>query len=294
LVSLINDAGLVGFQTLNARSGVVESERLRTSSGLRFAVSETETTKTTLDSVETALGENAGLKARRTILTGTDTVLQAGVNAANNVRDTLVELNAIAIQAQATNIETETRDDLIDRFEILRDRLAGQVDQANVNGVNVVAENAPDFTIKDGEGNNIRIESEDLSAQGLGISHIKVDLVSEATASATLLKTALTTLDARQAALEEKADEVGDALNKVKTATGYIPNGVAELIDPDITLQNAELRAIDIRQRLGETALAIANVDGFSLVGLVKADIGSIRQYSENSSDKPEPKPPDD
>jgi hypothetical protein len=60
--------------------------------------------------------------------------------------------------------------------------------------------------------------------------------------------------------------------------TGHIPNGVAELIDPEITLQNAELRAIDIRQRLGATALAIANVDGFALVGVVRNGMQSISQ----------------
>jgi flagellin len=284
LVSLISDAALVGFQTLNARSGVVESERLRTSNDMRFAVSETESTKTTLDSIETAIGLDAGLIARRTILTGTDTALQAGVAAGNNVRDTVVELNAIAIQTKATNIETDTRDELIERFETLRQRLAGQVDQATVNGVNVIAENAPNFTIKDTEGNDIRIESQDLSAQGLGISHISVTLPSAATDSATVLKSALTTLDKRLATLEKKADEVSSGLDKAKTATGFIPNGVAELIDPDITLQNAELRAIDIRQQLGETALAIANVDGFALAGLVRSDSSNIKTFHESGS----------
>jgi flagellin len=285
LVSLISDAAMVSFQTLNARSGVVESARLRGSNDVRFAVSDDETTKTTLDSVESALGEDAGLRARRTILSGADTALQAGVAAAKGVRDTVVELKAIAIQAEAENIETETRDDLIERFETLRNRLAGQVDQATVNGVNVIEEYAPDFKIKDTEGNDIKIESQDLSAQGLGISHVKVTLTSQATESAALLKTTLTTLDSRIETLEAKADEIGAAHDTAKTATGYMPNGVAELIDPDITLQSAELRAIDIRQRLGETALAIANVDGFALIGLVRSDAGSIKQSAQSGSD---------
>ena len=278
MVTLISDSAMIGFQTLNARSGVVDSARLRTESQMRFAVSETETTKTTLDSVETALGEDAALKSRRTILTGTDTALQAGLKAAEGIRDTLVELGAIAIQAQATNIEPTARDDLIERFETLRNRLEGLLDQATVNGVNVIAENAPNFTIKDTEGNSIKIEPQDLSAQGLGISHLSATLPSAATTANTLIKSALTTFDERVATLQEKADEVSSALEKAKTATGHIPNGVAELIDPDITLQNAELRAIDIRQRLGETALAIANVDGFAFAGLVRVDSNNIKQ----------------
>ena len=278
MVTLISDAAMVGFQTLNARSGVVEGDRLRTASQMRFAHSDSETTKTTLDSVETALGEDAGLKARRTVLTGTDTALQAGLKAAEGIRETIVELGAIAIQAKASNIEPSAREDLVERFETLRDRLEGQVDQATVNGVNVITENAPTFSIKDSEGNTIKIEPQDLSAQGLGISHLSATLPSAATTAAGLIKTALTTFDARLATLQDKADEVGVALNKAKTATGHIPNGVAELIDPDVTLQNAELRAIDIRQRLGETALAIANVDGFAFAGLVRTDTNNIRQ----------------
>ena len=258
---------------------------MRAESDLRFAVSDTDTTKTTLDQVETALGVDAGLRARRTVLSGTDTALQAGLSAATDLRETLVELSAIAIQAQATNIEQDARDDLVDRFETLRGRLEGQVSFAKVNGLNFIDENPPNFVIKDLEGKDIRITSEDLSAQGLGISHINVTLSSEATTSATLLATALETFDSRLATLQGTADEVSSALDKARTATGHIPNGVAELIDPEITLQNAELRAIDIRQRLGATALTIANVDGYALAGLVRAGSESI-SFSGSGSDR--------
>ncbi|MBT4018830.1 MAG: hypothetical protein HOE62_12835 [Alphaproteobacteria bacterium] len=278
LVSLISDAAMIGFQTLNARSGIVESDRLRAENDLRFAVSENETTKTTLDQVEIALGKDAGLVARRTVLFGTDTSLQAGLTAAEGLRDTIVEMAAIALQAKATNIDQEARDDLITRFETLRERLAGQVSFGEVNGLNFIDENPPNFVIKDTQGDKIRIASEDLSAQGLGISHVSVTLTSEATASATLLATALTTFDSRLKTLQTTADKVSSALDTAKTVTGHIPNGVAELIDPEITLQNAELRAIDIRQRLGATALAIANVDGFALVGVVRNGMQSISQ----------------
>ena len=278
MVSLISDAAMVSFQTLNARSKVVESARLRTENDLRFAVSENETTKTTLDSVETALGVNAGLVARRTVLSGTDTALQAGLSAAEGLRETIVELSAIAIQAKATNIDQDTRDELIERFETLRERLPGQLSFGTANGLNFIDENPPNFVIKDTEGNKIRIASEDLSEVGLGISQLSVTLESEATASATVLATALTTFDSRLATLQSTADQVSSALATANTATGHIPNGVAELIDPDITLQNAELRAIDIRQRLSTTALAIANVDGFALVGVVRNGSQSISQ----------------
>ena len=285
MVSLISDAALVGFQTLNARSGIVENDRLRAENDLRFAVSDSETTKTTLDQIEIALGEDAGLVARRTVLYGTDTALQAGLTAAEGLRGTIVELNAIALQAKASNIDEEARDDLIDRFEILRERLSGQVSFGEVSGLNFIDENPPNFVIKDTRGDKIRIESEDLSAQGLGISQVSVTLTSEATASATLLATALETFDSRLETLQTTADQVSSALDTAKTVTGYIPNGVAELIDPDITLQNAELRAIDIRQRLSTTPLAIANVDGFALVGVVRNGSQSVSQ-SLGSSDK--------
>jgi len=276
MVSLINDSSLIGLMTLNARSGVVQGDLLRAESAQRFA-SEVAKTKTPgqLDTVELSLGNIAGFKTTRISLTGADTAIVAAVDAAKGIRDTLTELGAITIQAEATNIDPDTRDALIERFETLRGRLEGQVDQAGVNGANFIAENAPDIKIKDAEGETIEIKAQDLSAQGLGISHLSTTLPSEATAGKALIKTALTTLETRIGELEASATEVGDALDAARRITHlHVESGVKDLIDPDITLESAELRALDIRQQLGEHALAIANVNGFSFVSLIRPGVG--------------------
>jgi len=272
MVSLISDLGLVGLTTLNARTGVVQGDLLRADSALNFA---TESNKTRLKgdfvTVEISLANVAGFQTTKMSLTVADTAVAAAIEAAKGIRDTVTELSALSIQAEAENLDTETRDGLIERFETLRDRLAGQVDQATVGGANFIAENAPDAKIQDAQGETITVGAQDLSAQGLGISHVKVTLPSEASASHTLLQTALTTLVTRLESLESSATEVGTALDAVHRITNrHVEKGVKDLIDPDITLENAELRAIDIRQRLGEHALAIANVNGFSFVGLVR------------------------
>ena len=120
---------------------------------------------------------------------------------------------------------------------------------------------------------------------GSSVAVVFVKICGITCAEDALLATALETFDSRLATLQGTADEVSSALDKARTATGHIPNGVAELIDPEITLQNAELRAIDIRQRLGATALTIANVDGYALAGLVRAGSESI-SFSGSGSDR--------
>lgn len=287
MVSLISDLGLVGLMTLNARSGVVQGNLLRAESSLNF-VNETAKTKTkgSLDTVEISLGGVAGFNARKVSLAAADTAVVAAVDAAEGIRDTVTELGAIAIQAKAANIEPDTRDELVERFETLRERLEGQVDQATVNGVNFIAESAPDIKIQDTEGNTIKIEAQDLSAQGLGISHVSATLTSEATASETLIKTALTTLDTRITSLKASATEVDGALDAARRVTNlHVESGVKDLIDPDVTIESAELRAIDIRQQLGEHALAIANVNGFSFVSLIRPGVGgALAANGSNSS----------
>ncbi len=278
MVSLINDSGLIGLQSLNAQSGIVGGSLLQTENSPRFANQQTRGHRNQLDSVESELGNIAGLRATRSSLTVTDTAIASAVNAAEGIRETVLELGAIAVQAEADNIDAAARDKLIERFETLRERLEGQVDQATVGDVNLIAEGAGNLSVTTAEGETIKIEAQDLSAQGLGITQISVNLPEEAKATDTVLKKALKTLDSRVEELEKSATAVGNALESAKTATGHMPTGVAELIDPDITAQNAELKAIDIRQRLGEQILAIANVDGFSFVGLVKQGSAGIQQ----------------
>lgn len=278
MVSLISDSGLIGLQSLNARSGIVGGNLLQTENSPRFANQQTSSGRSTLDSVGSNLGNIAGIRAAKNGLTVTDTALASAVTAAEGIRETVLELGAIAVQAEADNIDEQTRNNLIERFETLRERLEGQVDQATVGDVNLIAEGAGNLTVTTSEGEEIKVEAQDLSAQGLGISQISVTLPTEAKATDTVLKKALTTLDTRVDELEKSAAAVGSALDSAKTATGHMPTGVAELIDPDITAQDAELKAIDIRQRLGEEILAIANVDGFSFVGLVRQDSAGIQQ----------------
>jgi flagellin len=294
MVSLISDLGLIGLITLNARSGVVKGDLLRADSAINF-VTEAAKSKTAgnLDIVEVSLGGVAGYQAAKMSIAAADTSVAAAVVAAEDIRDTVTELGTIAIQAKAANIDPATRDELIRRFETLRQRLEGQVDKATVGGVNFIAENAPDLKIKDAEGETIKIAAQDLSAQGLGISHISVTLTSEAVASEKMIKKALATLDTRIGELKASETEIDVALDAARRITQrHVESAVRDLIDPDITRQSAELRALYIRQRLGEHALAIANVNGFSFVGLIRPGVGvGGALASDGSASKVYPNP---
>jgi flagellin len=272
----------------------VKGDLLRADSAINF-VTEAAKSKTAgnLDIVEVSLGGVAGYQAAKMSIAAADTSVAAAVVAAEDIRDTVTELGTIAIQAKAANIDPATRDELIRRFETLRQRLEGQVDKATVGGVNFIAENAPDLKIKDAEGETIKIAAQDLSAQGLGISHISVTLTSEAVASEKMIKKALATLDTRIGELKASETEIDVALDAVRRITQrHVESAVRDLIDPDITRQSAELRALYIRQRLGEHALAIANVNGFSFVGLIRPGVGvGGALASDGSASKVYPNP---
>ena len=188
MVSLISDSGLIGLQSLNARSGIVGGNLLQTENSPRFANQQTSSGRSTLDPVESNLGNIAGIRAAKNGLTVTDTALASAVTAAEGIRETVLELGAIAVQAEADNIDEQTRNNLIERFETLRERLEGQVDQATVGDVNLIAEGAGNLTVTTSEGEEIKVEAQDLSAQGLGISQISVTLPTEAKATDTVLK----------------------------------------------------------------------------------------------------------
>jgi flagellin-like hook-associated protein FlgL len=80
---------------------------------------------------------------------------------------------------------------------------------------------------------------------------------------------ALVALDTRETALVATADSLTPEIENANTAlTALTDKSFRELIDPDLSEEDAALKALVIRDELGSFRPPIANVDGQSIIGL--------------------------
>ncbi len=96
-------------------------------------------------------------------------------------------------------------------------------------------------------------------------------------ATATAMRTALTSFDTQ-------AGKVGSALNQVGSEANFVSNqitfnkskidslntGLGSLVDADLAKESANLQALQIRQQLGTQALSMANQAPQTLLSLFK------------------------
>jgi flagellin len=197
-------------------------------------------------------------------------------NAAETVKDLLVEMKALIVTAQGENVDrAKLQDDII--------QLAGQiqstVNAAQFNGKNLLlaAPGVDDMNVlasldRDGTGavtvSNITVESQDVLAIYTAVSGYDVNdgAGGEATALADIETQIQAAIDAAAAfgSAEKRLDIQASFVGKLVDS---MTSGIGALVDADMEAASARLNALVVQQ-LGLQALSIANSNSQGLLSL--------------------------
>jgi flagellin len=195
-------------------------------------------------------------------------------NAAETVKDLLVEMKALIVTAQGENVD---RAKLQDDITQLAGQIQSTVNAAQFNGRNLLLDDpgADDMNVlasldRDGTGtvtvSNITVESQNVLAIHTAVAAYDV----EADAAAPLAD-----IEVQIQAAIDAAAAFGSAEKRLDIQANFVGKlmdsmtaGIGALVDADMEATSARLNALVVQQQLGLQALSIANSNSQGLLSL--------------------------
>ena len=190
--------------------------------------------------------------------------------------DTLIkELRNIAADANFTGIsvtlDAESRTQLSSEFDSLLAELKDVVDEADFNGINLVAAGARNIEIvTDQKGNSTTVEAQDLSAAGLKIDDLSVASAFGAAQAVRSLDEAIGAVSEQIGAFEQAATQVANTTELSNELLRVLDKGISQRVTTELSDEDANLLAAEVRSRLGVNSLSVANAKSESLLSLVR------------------------
>jgi flagellin len=194
-------------------------------------------------------------------------------NAAETVKDLLVEMKALIVTAQGENVD---RAKLQDDITQLAGQIQSTINAAQFNGKNLLLNASTDMAVlasldRDSGGtvtvSNITVTAQDMEST----IHAAVAAYDVETAAATALGDIETQI---QAAIDAAA-AFGSAEKRLDIQASFVgklvdsmTSGIGALVDADMEAASARLNALVVQQQLGLQALSIANSNSQGLLSL--------------------------
>ena len=229
-----NAAAMAAIQTLSATNKALESAQGRINSGLKVASAKDDAS--TFAIAQGLRSDIAGFKAVADAISFGQATTNVALTASQTVTDTLTQIKAKVVAAQAANVDkTSIQADIT----ALVGQVTSIVSGAQFNGVNMLDGSDPDLSVLASLNRadpstaptpfNITVAAQDLTAATLGIDGINVAGGSVAlTASADIAFAAADTLAVTAGGVTTTFEFVTDLSTDGLTASGNI----AVLIDP--------------------------------------------------------------
>jgi flagellin len=193
-------------------------------------------------------------------------------NAAETVKDLLVEMKALIVTAQGENVD---REKLQNDITQLAGQIESTVNAAQFNGKNLLLTASTDMNVlasldRDGTGtvtvSNITVVAQDVEAIFTAVDAYDV----EADAAG-----ALTDIEDQIQAAIDAAAAFGSAEKRLDIQASFVgklidsmTSGIGALVDADMEAASARLNALVVQQQLGLQALSIANSNSQGLLSL--------------------------
>jgi flagellin len=266
-----NAGAMIALQSLNKTTTDMAAAQKQVSTGYRvadatddgaaFAVAQS--VRSTVSSLTTA---NQQLGNVQGLLTTTQTGLTSVSNTMASMRDVLVSLGD-------GNLSTTQRAQYTSQYNSLLSAVKNNIADSGYNGTTLIGSGATRVvTIRNEAG-----ATYGLSTFGGAAVATSLALATGTAATATAMRTALTSFDTQ-------AGKVGSALNQVGSEANFVSNqitfnkskidslntGLGSLVDADLAKESANLQALQIRQQLGTQALSMANQAPQTLLSLFK------------------------
>jgi flagellin len=266
-----NAGAMIALQSLNKTTTDMVAAQKQVSTGYRvadatddgaaFAVAQS--VRSTVSSLTTA---NQQLGNVQGLITTTQTGLTSVSNTMASMREVLVSLGD-------GNLSTTQRAQYTSQYNSLLSAVKNNIADSGYNGTTLIGSGATRVvTIRNEAG-----ATYGLSTFGGAAVATSLALATGTAATATAMRTALTSFDTQ-------AGKVGSTLNQVGSEANFVSNqitfnqskidslntGLGSLVDADLAKESANLQALQIRQQLGTQALSMANQAPQTLLSLFK------------------------
>ena len=253
-----NHGALIGLQKLSSTRDRLDKIQDHISTGKK--INSPKDDAATLAIATQMLAEYSGTNAVRDGLNRAEATVDVALAAGEAISDALIDLKALAVQANQEGLDQASRDALDDAFQELKQQIATSTESAEFTGTNLIDAGSSDQQILSSEaGDRLTVAAQDLSTTGLGIDTLSID-------SAANAATALDALDAAINDASLKLADLGSSAKALETHNAVLGQqndtlkaGVGNLIDADLGEESANLAASQIKEKLGVLALNIAN-----------------------------------
>jgi flagellin len=258
-----NTASMTALQYLNKTNAKIEKTESAISTGMTVASAKDNGAIYAI--AQNMRGEVAGYSAVETSLNTGMSVLDTAISAGESISDLLTEMKQTALEASDTSLDTASRDALNEDFTALRDQIGTVVSNASFNGINMLDGSTDQITaLASTSGAKITVAAQSFSFGGsvLGTSFTAgytISSVANASKAASLVSAALKSVDASLAKLSAGSKKYSIQLSFVSSLSDTLTTGIGNLVDADMSVESANLTALQTKQQLGVQALSIAN-----------------------------------
>jgi flagellin len=262
-----NIGALVALRNLSATNSSLERTQDRVSTGLRVVGPKDDGSTFSI-----AQGLRADLKAfdavQQSLASGRG-VVAAAIAGATAVSDLLADIKKKVIEA-SNPANTDTQQSILSAdFESMLSQLNTFISNAVYNGRNLISSGSNSVSITSTiTGGQLTITS----ASSLGAVSVAISAGVGTTAAALSL---LTAISAQELTIGNALGTLGAASKSIDFLTGFtktlsdaVTEGLGALVDADLAKESAQLQALQVKQQLGISALAIANQRPQTLLSL--------------------------
>ena len=262
-----NSGAATGVRILDLTSRLGDRTQNRISTGLR--INDPKQDAATFAVAQQVLGEIAGERAVKEALNFGEAAVGTAIAGGQAISDQLIELKALAVQASDQTLNADQRQALTTEFNALREQIDTIAASSGFAGTNLVAAGGSDLEVlSDQDGNTISVSAQDLSAGGLGLSGLSLDTAADALSALSSLDSAIGQASTAVASLGSSASRIENQSEFTTTLVDSLRSELGNLVDANLAEESAASQANLVRQRLGITALNIANSSPQTLLAL--------------------------
>ena len=266
-----NPGAQVALQYLSATQGQLDRTQEAINSGLKVASAKD-------DGAIYAIAQNqrgavAGFQSVINSLNNGSSAIDVALSAGQSISDLLIQMKQKALEAADPSLDTASRQALNADFTALRDQITTIVKNAVFNNFNLVDGSTTQVAALASADGTRRITA---SAQNLSLSHGIVTLTTTATVSTQVkasalistLQKSLTNVNSALAKLSAGAAKFSIQASFSQKLSDTLTAGLGNLVDANMAQESALLQSLQVKQQLGVQALAIANQQPQTILGL--------------------------
>jgi len=197
--------------------------------------------------------------------------IKTATSAIDSVNSILQQMKGLINQAKATS-DTTTRASLATQFDDLQTQLSELTsNDANYKGTNLLGDNTNDLVINFNEqATKITIAATDVSQGNYAVSTAQNSWAAtgDITSAETNLSTAVVAFQNLSRTLASQSTYIQTRIDFTQQIANTFKTGAENLVAADMNEEGANMLALQTRQQLGTTALALSNQAAQSILKL--------------------------